>query len=436
MKKKIIFQKCNFNYIYFLIYIVAHIIITFIDYFLEPKHLSNMKEESITYFHHISNQIINIYSFNISDFIAIIPHFIRKKLSKNHNEIKKEEENTDNENTDNGEQNLHKVHTQLIYNESKLKETQNKQKTVVIYLILIGVFDFLKDFMFVLYYLIFKNNEMVLYPFNYTVIFDIILQFVCSYLILKIHFYKLQHFSLYLNVVILIIILALDLIDILKYKTPKGYMYLIYPLYLIFFCLEYVYGKKAILYGYISMYILIIIKGIIKLIIVIVFSVFVLIFGYNIFSIISLYFKETSKILLIVGKIITHFFSVISLWIIIDRFSPNYTPLIIIGEEICNFGKDLITKNHFSEMGWYKYIRIVLYVFSFIGVMLHNEIVVVNICGLSSDTKYFYDNLVKSEEEYMKADDPDILKRFESIDINEYQDEDSVTNGTENQNNN
>ena len=133
-------------------------------------------------------------------------------------------------------------------------------------------------------------------------------------------------------------------------------------------------------------------------------------------------------ILLIVGKIIGLFFSGLSLWIIIDRFSPNHTPLIIIGEEICRFVVDQIGKKVFSDLGWYKYIKIVLYVFSFIGVMMHNEIVVINICGLGSDTKYFYDNLVKSEEEYMKADDFSILKKFETMEMIDYQDDDSISN--------
>ncbi len=37
MKKKIIFQKCNFNYIYFLFYILTYIVTLVIDNFLEPK---------------------------------------------------------------------------------------------------------------------------------------------------------------------------------------------------------------------------------------------------------------------------------------------------------------------------------------------------------------------------------------------------------------
>ena len=137
-----------------------------------------------------------------------------------------------------------------------------------------------------------------------------------------------------------------------------------------------------------------------------------------------MYFKDIKRILLIIAKIITNFFTELSMWIIIDRFSPNYTPLIIIGDEICNFINDLITTKNFLKMKGHKYIRIVLYIISFIGAILHNEIVVINIWGLGSDTKYFYDD----EEEYSNADDPDILKKFETIDFNEYKDDDSTTN--------
>ena len=393
MKKKIIFQGCNFNYIYFLLYIIAYIIMLIIDYYLDPKKF--IKSEEINFKNYISKEIIDIYSFNLSDFIAIIPYFIRKKLSQSNNEIKNEEKNNNDENDENNE---HKEHEELIYNETKLSETKNKQKKILFYLILLGALDFLKQFVFITYYLIFNNKSYVLFPFNYTVIFDIILQFVCSYLILRIHFYKLQHFSLYLNVVILIIILALDLVDILIFKNPKWHIYLFYPIYLIFFCLEYVYGKRVILFGYISIYISIIIKGIIKFIFVIVFSLFVFIFDKEILLNFFLYFKDTKRILLIIAKIITNFFTELSMWIIIDRFSPNYTPLIIIGDEICNFINDLITTKNFLKMKDHKYIRIVLYIISFIGVILHNEIVVINICGLGSDTKYFYDALVNMKK--------------------------------------
>ena len=73
------------------------------------------------------------------------------------------------------------------------------------------------------------------------------------------------------------------------------------------------------------------------------------------------------------------------------------------------------------------YVRIFLYAISFIGVLIHNEIVVINICNLGSDTKYFLDLKVRDEEEFSKANDPQIMKKFESFSENE-----EVNEGNEN----
>ena len=49
-------------------------------------------------------------------------------------------------------------------------------------------------------------------------------------------------------------------------------------------------------------------------------------------------------------------------------------------------------------MGWDLYIRIFLYLIIAIGVLIHNEILVINICNLGSDSKYFLDLELKKEE--------------------------------------
>ena len=116
-------------------------------------------------------------------------------------------------------------------------------------------------------------------------------------------------------------------------------------------------------------------KGAIKLIFVIISSLIALIVDKKIFKIFANYFSELKYILLIIAKIIVDFFSELSLWITIDRFSPNHTPIIIIGEEFCNFVEDLIDKDSkFKLMGGHKYIRIFFYLISLIGVLIHNEI--------------------------------------------------------------
>ena len=59
--------------------------------------------------------------------------------------------------------------------------------------------------------------------------------------------------------------------------------------------------------------------------------------------------------------------------------------------------------------------RLVLYLVSAICVIIHNEIVVINICNLGSDTKYFLDLEFESEELYTKSDNPEIMKRYETF---------------------
>jgi len=420
MKKKIVFQKCNFNYIYFLFYILTYIVTFAIDHFLEPDEIKENDSKNKDYdkfYYTISKEILEIFSLNLSSFIGIIPYLIRQKLLQNEND-----NNDKNDNNNNASENSERRESiTLIYNEES--GANIKRKYILLYLLLIATFDYLKDLMFVLYYIIFPSEELDIYPFSFTAMFDTILQFVFSYLILKIHFLKLQRFSLFLNLGILIIILILDVIDIYINKILQGHIYVIYPFYLIFFCLEYVFGKKLILYGYISVYKLIIMKGFFKIFFNAIFSLIVFLVNKKIFIIFAVYFSELKYILLIIGKIIACFFIDLFLWIIIERFSPNHTPLLLIGEEICNFVIDLIYTKKSQKMGFHLYIRIVLYLISLIGVLLHNEIIVINICGLGSDTKYFLDEVVKSEELYNKADDPDILKRFETVEMNYLKDD-------------
>ena len=124
----------------------------------------------------------------------------------------------------------------------------------------------------------------------------------------------------------------------------------------------------------------------------------------------------------------------LSVFIIIDRFSPNHTPLILLLEELINFIISIIKaekptlKEEYKIIGWDLYIRIFLYLISFIGVLLHNEIIVINYCGLGSDTKYFLDIKFEKEEEYINADNPEELRKFETMTEMENQSNDNKSN--------
>ena len=119
-----------------------------------------------------------------------------------------------------------------------------------------------------------------------------------------------------------------------------------------------------------------------------------------------------------IGSIFVKFFLGLFLWLIIDRFSPNYYPIVLIFKEFYFAILDkIIDSADYKIMGWDIYLRIVLYIFSFIGVMINNEIVVINICNLGSDTKYFLDLQVELEEQFATTDNPEIIKRYETFEM-------------------
>ena len=193
--------------------------------------------------------------------------------------------------------------------------------------------DFLQKFTLILYGILYEGTEINFYSFSCYVPFEIVFQFICSYFILKIHFYKLQKFSLFLNLGIFIILLTIDLFNILIEKSFKGKMYIFYAFCVIFYSIEYSYVKKILLYGYISIYLLMIIKGLFLLILVLLFSLIMYLTKKEVFIDIGYFFTESKYIWLMIGSIFSRFFLSIFLYLIIDRFSPNYYPIVLIFKE-------------------------------------------------------------------------------------------------------
>ena len=99
-----------------------------------------------------------------------------------------------------------------------------------------------------------------------------------------------------------------------------------------------------------------------------------------------------------ISNIFIIFLKNLFLWIIIDRFSPNHFPLALILKEIIGFILDItVFQTGYSDKIWVIVIRIILYIILFIGVMIHNEIIIINMCGLGSNTKYYLDLKLKNE---------------------------------------
>ena len=134
--------------------------------------------------------------------------------------------------------------------------------------------------------------------FNFFGPLNNIFQFVSSYLILKTHLCKLKYFSLFLNLALFIVIFIFDLINIIKLDEKERYAYLIYPLNYLFLDVEYSLVKKVILNGYASIYLLIVMRGFFKIILVIIFSSLMYVFNKEIFFENIIFCLQNIKLLL------------------------------------------------------------------------------------------------------------------------------------------
>ena len=163
---------------------------------------------------------------------------------------------------------------------------------------------------------------------------------------------------------------------------------------------------------------MIFIRGSVELILSLLFSLILYLSKKDVFIKMGFFFSYKDYIGLMIAKIFSGFFSTLFVWLILDRFSPNYFPLSLILYEFISFIINIIYNSNYInaiKKNWDLYIRIFLYLISFIGVMIHNEIIVINICNLGSDTKYFLDLQVESDELFAKTDNPEIMKRFDSL---------------------
>ena len=123
---------------------------------MEPKEYSLRA----TYF--LYYKILILYESNISDFIAVIPHFIRKKKLESIKEIEKSKNS--NLNDESKKQN---DSSQLIYNDTEEIQSKKRNKLIIIYIIIISVLDFLAYFIFCLYNIIFNDMPCITNDFNF-----------------------------------------------------------------------------------------------------------------------------------------------------------------------------------------------------------------------------------------------------------------------------
>ena len=117
----------------------------------------------------------------------------------------------------------------------------------------------------------------------------------------------------------------------------------------------------------------------------------------TIFSMIADIFEDKIYYGIVIGYTITSFFCNNLGCKIIEEFSPNH---FIIAKLLENFGIfliDLIINGPDSEV-YLIVVKIIINIILILSSLIFNEILIINICGLSKDTKLFLDYEAEKEK--------------------------------------
>lgn len=382
--KCITFQKPKVYHLFFLGYFAA----MFFREYLNDVLFENLKFKSGYFF--------RMYTYILSHLISFIPYFISLCLSKNNVKI---DSNLD----------IHKSQNNTyIYNDGIKKY---KGKYLIIPLLIVSLFGFFSEAVFYIFYLI--NNDfysVLVYNLSIYLILNTVAIYLVSYFVLKTHFYKHHYLSLVINSICFVISLAFDIIRIvdLNIKATSYYIYIVIRIIkLILLCYLFTYSKKVLNSCFLSPYSIIAFRSIYETIFLAFFSIplfFIKVSDFKdgdeniiIFKNFMIYLKGSNIIYSILMFIDDYLIDIFSMFII-DKFSPSHLTLAMILESFAHMGYKIISKTIKDlEIYWNQYANLGIYLILFIGSMIHNEILVINKCGLNAKIQISLNNEFNNE---------------------------------------
>ena len=389
MGKIFYFQKCEWKYILFLLFFIFSFLQTAIIRWISM----NSKD--------IAQPFLNTYLFSFSDLLAIIPFlivYVRSRRLKERIEIKEKKD---------------------LLRHRDWKRT----KKFLILISSVAFLDFASHVSSLIFYIVYGRNERSVSENNLSslLIFNTVIIYLLSRLILKTYFYKHHYFSFIINVVCILILGTIDIINIIKSKD-KGTtgMVLFYIakkiLSIVFYSIEDVIGKKLLLDSLASVYGLLLYRGLINVVLNCLFSIpfmFIevtdtskIIEGTNqrieetgiIFKRILNLFDNLNffKINLFV---ITNLFYNIFIWLIIDKFSPSHYSISLILESFGTLIRLWIIEPDTVDL---PVLRMFIFFILIFGSFIHTEMIVINYCDLQKNTKLFLDEIEQKDIDSIK----------------------------------
>ena len=292
------------------------------------------------------------------------------------------------------------------------------------YVLIFTIADMVAQLAPVVYYVIKEDQKLAVKQANLNTrfIFNIIFIIIFSRIILKTKFYGRRIFAFSIDIFGLIVLTIIDIIIITNDSGDNITMSIIYILVKILGVILYSFqnslAKYLFLYYYLTTYSLLVNKSIFQFFYLLIFS-FPFIFkkmeikdgeSKTIFSMIADIFEDKIYYGIVIGYTITSFFCNNLGCKIIEEFSPNH---FIIAKLLENFGIfliDLIINGPDSEV-YLIVVKIIMNIILILSSLIFNEILIINICGLSKDTKLFLDyeaekeKLINEEKEDEKNSD-------------------------------
>ena len=410
--KRFFFPRFEWKYSLFLLFFIFSFLYNFIIRWISL----NTKQ--------VAQPFLNTYLFNISDYLSIIPFLIVKHRTKAHNLSKSSEIES----------------TPTVTKSFTTYHEKVTKKDFKFFLIvgLVGLFDCLSHISSLLFYIVYGKNERSVPENNLSslLIFNILIIYIFSKLILKTAFYRHHYLSFLMNVICILILGTIDIINTATTDNKESIgmviFYIIKKIFtIIFYSIEDVIGKKVMITFFLNIYTLLLCRALTGTIIFIIFSIpFIFIKikdvsgayeeGKNdiiIFSGIADLLKDFSY--KIIFFVLTNFFYNIFIWLIIDNFSPSHYAISTVLESLGTLIRLWIMEPDQVNL---PLLRIFIYIILIIAGIIHTEMIVINYCGLEKNTKLFLDYL---ENEDLKSINDNTPLEKKEIDLEEYTVEDN-----------
>ena len=385
------FPDLESKHFLFLLFFLAMICKSVVKIFLKKQ--QDEKIDSIV------DDFFKLYVYLIGDFLSIVPYLIVKYRMKNYDKIDDKIEKVESINDDNINE------SKIIYNYNKPKE-KNKCTTFKD-MLKYTIFDFIAQIGNTIYlYILYEKNKFEGHAsFNSITLINIFAILIFNYIFLHERFYRHHCFALMINIICLLILIIFDIIDITNNikESIEIRMSIIHVSIKIISNIIYsyinVFSKIIFENDYLTPYSLLLYKALFELVYLLIFSIIFIIIKIKdktIFVMFGGIFDNTTRISLMIVLILISFFYNISILQLIDKFSPSN---FIVARAFENFSSfiidDLINGNNYN---WIIIsFKIIMYILIILASFIYNEFIVINICGLSKNTKLISEERAKKE---------------------------------------